>query len=113
MRYLYLFFTIIIFTFLNQAYAFDKTTCTQADKNEIEHSMKGYMSKTGVQDYNKVVILSKRCFNGYAQAIVHPKTPIVEDATVYLKKINGHWQVLNWGTDFDSNFLAKIPKELR
>lgn len=106
-------FVCFLLTYLSQAYGLNKNSCTAADKNAIEVAIKNYMNKTQVMDYSAVTIASKQCSNGYAKATSHPIKPTTDDATIYLKKVNGSWQVLDYGTDFAPDFLAKIPKELR
>ncbi len=113
MRARLIFFALILFAF-NQANA-TETSCTETDKKGIENSIKNYLNnvKNSTLRYKDVTLLSKNCVKGYAKVIVHPKKPVTDDATVYLQQHKGNWKVLSLGTFFESDFLAKFPKELR
>lgn len=91
------------------------THCSNTEQKELENSLKKYLNdpKNNALPYNEVTLSSKKCVNGYAKVILHPKKPVTDDATVYLQKQNSSWKVLNLGTAFDPEFLAKLPEALR
>lgn len=114
MKYCYRLVVIFtLFSCVTQAYALNKNTCRPMDNKKIESAVKDYLGTNNNISYNDIVVLSKQCAQGFARATIHPKQPTTEDATIYLNKINGRWQVMNYGTDFSPEFLAKIPAALK
>ncbi len=113
MRYESKIFLMITLFFFTQAQALTKTLCRPADNQKIEQAVKTYLEQNNTISYQEVVILSKRCDHQFARATLHPKKPVTDDATLYLQKVKGRWQVIRYGTDFDPAFLARMPKNLR
>lgn len=106
-------FFALTFSVFHQANAAN-ISCTETDKKGIEKSINVYLDdgKNSAIFYKDVILLPKGCVNGYAKVLVHPKKPVTDDAIVYLQQVNGNWHVLNLGTFFEPDFLAKIPQEL-
>lgn len=114
MKYCYRLFVITaLFFCINQAYALNKNSCRSVDNKKIESVIKEYLGTNNNISYNDIVVLTKQCAQGFARATIHPKQPTTEDATIYLNKVNGRWHVMNYGTDFSPEFLAKIPAALK
>lgn len=108
-----LFIIFSLFVLFTQAYASTKNSCRPPDNKKIESAVKYFLDTNQTISYNEIVIISKQCSKDYARAIIHPKQPTTDDGTLYLKKTNGHWHVIKYGTDFDATFLATIPKALK
>lgn len=102
----------LAFTFTNISYALDNAACTKADKKGINSSIKEFLDKAKSIKYQDIAVISEKCSTDYARVNLHPKNSSTDDAIVYLQKVKGQWQVMELGTYFEPEFLAKIPKEL-
>jgi hypothetical protein len=104
--------TLVLLALLgSQAYA--STTCSTEDSKAIKASILEYVGKQTAVSPDNITILSEKCVSPYASATVHLIKPVTDDATIYLHNVDNHWKVLSMGTDFDEEFLATIPQELR
>jgi len=88
-------------------------TCEKEDKQQLDVAIFNYLKTHTAVPANSVTLLSKQCVMPYAVAIVHPVKPITDDAVIYLQKVDDQWQVMDMGTSFDDDFLAKLPAQLR
>lgn len=95
-----------------QLYAASPTECNATDSKDIRTVIEDYVNKNTHLTANQINILSLRCMDNYASAMMHPRKPVTDDATVYLQKKGPQWEVLSLGTAFDEEFLSSIPKEL-
>lgn len=105
-------FALLMSVTVSSAYALN-TLCSRGDQVAINGAIKRFMAKNSAIAYSDVSIAAKKCAQDYARATLHPLKPVTDNATVYLQKQNGQWQVLQLGTSFDSAFLGKIPAELK
>lgn len=85
-------------------------SCNKKDAKKIDAAVMNYIATKTEIPPNEVTVIDKRCSASYASAILHPKKPVTDDATVYLHKLNHDWQVMLLGTSFDEKFLAQLPK---
>ncbi len=97
---------------LSFASAHVNNRCSEPDSIAVHAAIVNYLDKNSGIPSQDVAILKMQCFNHYASAIIHPKKPVTDDATVYLHK-NKKWEVLSIGTDFDKDLLKRIPKRIR
>lgn len=93
-------------------YAAGQYSCTPNAGKEIKRAITNYIVKTDISSKD-VTIYAKKCIGDYAYAEVVPNKPITDNAMVYLHKEGNGWQIMNWGTSFDQEFLDKLPQELR
>ena len=108
----YLAFMFLLFFPIFSFASHVNTTCNKQDTFAIHAAITSYIEKNSDMHAQDVTILKLQCLNRYASAIVHPKKPVTDDATVYLQKTK-KWKVLALGTDFDRHQLKEIPKQIR
>jgi hypothetical protein len=115
MRYISRVFLAIVtlMSLLNPALAVTHSPCGSIDNRKIEAAVKNFLDTHDTIHYAEIVVISKQCVNDYARAVIHPKKPTTDDATIYLKKTKSQWAVINYGTDFNADFMATIPNALK
>lgn len=86
--------------------------CNPRDSSAVQAAIIKYLDNNAGLHSAEITILKTRCSGNYASAIIHPKKPVTDDATVYLHK-KKQWEVLSLGTDFDQDLLKQIPKDIR
>ena len=88
-------------------------TCAKDDVQAQDIAIFKYIKNHTAVPADSVTLLTRQCVLPYAVAVVHPVKPIADDALIYLQKVDNQWQVIDMGTSFDDDFLAKLPVELR
>ena len=106
----FIFFALLFVFGTSQA---ESNSCTAQDTKKILSAVQCYLSTKTAIHPNDAIISQGKCAGNYARVNVHPKKPVTDDALVYLEKRHDSWQILQFGTSFDPEFLNTLPKELR
>lgn len=112
-KYLLSSFSLLLLIANAHAEAPMKDRCPSKDADEIIDTVKHYLDKNTPIHSTDVSVIKLHCVDTYAYAIVHPTKPVTDEAIAYLQKGKDGWSVLNLGTDFEPEFLNKLPEDLR